>query len=97
MKYDIKPKTIKTILEAHDTYWDKHKKELYQYKCAYETEFWDNQRQNHEMQMQIKTSDAYGYIESYIASLFSRNPGVIVKSGPRGAGDARKAQAGGTP
>ena len=93
MKYDIKPKTVKTILEAHDNYWDKHRKELYQYKCAYETEFWDNSRLNHEMQMQIQTSDAYGYIESYIASLFSRNPGVIVKSGPRGAGDPKKAQA----
>jgi hypothetical protein len=35
----------------------------------------------------IQTADAYGYIESFISSLFSRNPGVIFKDGLRQRGD----------
>ena len=93
MKYEIKPQTIKKIAEAHDNYWDDCRKELYRYKCAYETDFWDKQRMDNEMQMQIQTADAYGYIEGYIASLYSRNPGVIFKQGPRGRGATEKAQA----
>ena len=93
MKYDIRPKTIKTILEAHDAYWDEHKRELYQYKSAYDTDFWDKERLNSDSQILVQTSDGYGYIESFIASLFCRNPGVIVKRGLRGKGDPKKAQA----
>ena len=93
MKYEIRPKTIKTILEAHDKYWEEHKRELYQYKSAYDTDFWDKERLGSDTQILVQTSDGYGYIESYIASLFSRNPGVIVKRGLRGMGDPKKAQA----
>ena len=75
MKYEIRPKTIKTILEAHDKYWEEHKRELYQYKSAYDTDFWDKERLGSDTQILVQTSDGYGYIESYIASLFSRNPG----------------------
>lgn len=92
MAYQIKPKDIKTILEFHERYWDECQHDMYQYKCAYETEFWDKNRLDSDMQIVIQTSDGYGYIESYIASLFSRNPGVIVKSDLRGKGDARKTQ-----
>ena len=93
MSYRIRPKTIKTILETHDAYWEEHKRELYQYKSAYDTDFWDKERLDSDTSILIQTSDGYGYIESYIASLFSRNPGVIIKRGLRGKGDPRKAAA----
>ena len=93
MTYSIKPKTIKSVLEAHDAYWEEQKRELYQYKSAYDTDFWDKERLDSDSQILVQTADGYGYIESYIASLFSRNPGVIVKKGLRGLGDPQKAQA----
>ena len=92
MAYAIKPKQIRRICELHDSYWDNHVNTLFQYKCAYETDFWENQYKDNQSQIQVQTSDAYGYIESYIASLFSRNPGVIVKGGVRGRGNPRAAQ-----
>ena len=93
MSYRIRPKTIKTILDTHDGYWEDKKRELYQYKSAYDTDFWDKDRLDSDTSILIQTSDGYGYIESYIASLFSRNPGVIIKRGLRGKGDPRKAAA----
>ena len=92
MAYAIKPKQVRRICELHDNYWEKHVHQLFQYKSAYETEFWENQYKDDGDQIQVQTSDAYGYIESYISSLFSRNPGVIVKGGVRGRGNARAAQ-----
>lgn len=91
MSYSIKPGIIKQILKVHEDYWSDYRPDLYKYKQAYETRFWDKASEA-QMLSYIQTSDAYGYIESYIASLFARNPGVIVKSGIRGRGDARIAQ-----
>ena len=90
MNYTIKPKQVRRICEIHDAHWEDKVHELYRYKSAYETDFWD--RTVDESQIQVQTADAYGYIESYISSLFSRNPGVIVKGGVRGKGNPRAAQ-----
>mgnify|MGYP003132639275 CR=1 FL=1 len=92
MAYNIKAKDVREILNKHDSFWEKKQQELFQFKMCYETNFWDKD-QLEPMQMTVQTSDGYAYIESYIASLFSRNPGIIVKSGLRGAGSAEKAQA----
>jgi len=92
MAYNIKAKDVREILNKHDSFWEKKQQELFQFKMCYETNFWDKD-QLEPMQMTVQTSDGYAYIESYIASLFSRNPGIIVKSGLRGIGSAEKAQA----
>ncbi len=86
------PGLLKQILESHTDYWDDYKHELYRYKSAYATRFWDKKAVG-LMSEYVQTSDAYGYIESYIASLFSKNPGVIFKAGLKGRGDTKKAQA----
>ena len=80
--------TMRAICEHHDDYWHDKRRELYTYKQAYETEFWDKS-ETHGMgdwAITIQTADAYGFIESYIASLFSRNPGVVFKNGLRARG-----------
>ena len=82
---------IKQIVQVHEAYWDKYRNDLYRYKLAYETRFWEKATEA-EMATYVQTADAYGYIESYIASLFARNPGVIIKNGIRGRGDATVAQ-----
>lgn len=91
MKYKLTPDIIQQIVSQHEDYWDDCRPDLYRYKQAYETRFWDKQAEG-QMLTYVQTSDAYGYIESYIASLFARNPGVIVKNGLRGRGDAKIAQ-----
>ena len=80
--------TMRAICEHHDDYWHDKRRELFTYKQAYETEFWDKS-ETHGMgdwAITIQTADAYGFIESYIASLFSRNPGVVFKNGLRARG-----------
>tara|TARA_R100001591_G_scaffold57830_2_gene67856 strand:- start:11432 stop:13111 length:1680 start_codon:yes stop_codon:yes gene_type:complete len=91
MKYKMTPKIVQQILKNHEVYWHDERPDLFRYKQAYETKFWDRASEG-QMATYVQTSDAYGYIESYIASLFARNPGVVVKNGIRGRGDARIAQ-----
>jgi hypothetical protein len=91
MKYKITPGVLKQVLKVHENYWDDCRNDLYKYKQAYETRFWDKASEG-QMGSYVQTSDAYGYVESYIASLFARNPGVIVKNGIRGRGDSKIAQ-----
>jgi len=91
MKYKMTPSIIQQICKIHEDYWDDIRSDLFRYKQAYETRFWDKTTEG-QLQTYVQTADAYGYIESYIASLFARNPGVVVKNGIRGRGDSRIAQ-----
>ena len=93
----MKANKIAEIYSAHKEYWEHHRQELQRYKSAYECEFWDNRGANFllhgEQMLNIQTSDAYGYIESFIASLFAKNPSVVLKKGLRNQGNHEKAQA----
>lgn len=91
MKYKLTPGILQQIVKVHEDYWDDQRHDLYKYKQAYETKFWDRSSEA-QMLTYVQTSDAYGYVESFIASLFARNPGVIVKNGIRGRGNAKIAQ-----
>ena len=93
-KLSLKPKTLKAICAVHDRYWTDKRRDLYRYKQAYETEFWDKSETfgMGDFGIQIQTADAYGYIESFVASLFSRNPGVIFKDGLRARGNRKIAE-----
>ena len=92
MKYKLTPKVVQQIVENHDKYWDDQRPDLYKYKAAYETKFWNDGNTSDVQNIFVQTSAAYGYIESFISSLFSKNPGVVVKGGLRGRGDATVAQ-----
>ena len=91
----MKAQDIAELYHQHKEYWDRQRPELERYKSAYETKFWQNQYygMNDNQMINVQTSDAYGYIESFIASLFAKNPAVIVKRGLRNRGDKDKAQA----
>ena len=94
MAISLTTKSLKRIISEHDRYWDVLRQEMRELRYAYETRFWEKTRENNyyaEIQnAQIETSRAYEYVESYIASLFSKNPSVVVKGDIRGRGDARK-------
>ena len=85
----MKPKELKAILEAHENYWEDQKKQLLRYKAVYEMDFWDEEL-IFDNQIRIQTNDGYGYVESYQASLFAKNPAVIMKNGVQGKGDPEK-------
>ena len=87
----LEPKTAARLVEEHDLYWDDLRPRMRKMKSAYETNYWDR-TQEARGQIIIETSRAYEFIEGYIASLFSRNPSVIVKGDVRGRGDSMKAQ-----
>ena len=87
----MKPRTVEALFRRHETYWDKQKRELRRLRSAYMTRYWDQDYAPD--QVLIETTRAYEYIEGYIASLYSRNPSVVVKGDVRGKGSPHKAQA----
>tara|TARA_R110002051_G_scaffold152207_1_gene224831 strand:- start:2048 stop:3709 length:1662 start_codon:yes stop_codon:yes gene_type:complete len=88
----MKPRDLQVILDAHELYWGNKRDALVRYKAVYEMDFWDTEKDAGLSQIRIQTSDGYGYIESFQASLFAKNPAVAVKNGVLGKGDAKKSQ-----
>ncbi|RMG57340.1 MAG: hypothetical protein D6722_25035 [Bacteroidetes bacterium] len=86
------PETVRYLTDQHDALWESRKADMRRWRASYLIDFWKKlpQRSN---KIQIQTSDGYAHIESYQASLFSRNPAVVLKPGLQGLGDSHKAQA----
>lgn len=82
----ITPKTARTIYEAHNRYWDERRPEMRRLRNAYLMRYWQRSV-NYDDSLLIETSRAYELIESYVASLFVRDPAVVVKPDLRGAGN----------
>lgn len=87
----MKAKIAEALFSKHESYWDKQKSELRKLRAAYMTRYWDHSYSAD--QVLIETTRAYEYIEGYIASLYARNPAVVVKGDVRGRGDSKKVQA----
>jgi len=87
----MKPEDLKYILDQHDEYWEGQRNELLRFKAVYEMNFWE-QESDDKTQMRIQTNDGYGYIEGYQASLFAKNPAVIMKHGVAAKGDVKKSE-----
>ena len=86
----MKTNDVKVILAAHDAHWEDRRDEMERYKSVYEMEFWEKQK--NPSQIRIQTNDGYGYIESFQASLFAKNPAIVLKAGLKAKGDAKKSQ-----
>ena len=91
-KVKLTPIIIRAQVARHDAHWAKQRGRLRLYRHAYETKYWDQQALA-DNTLTIETSRAYEYIEGYVASLFSRNPSVVLQDDLRGRGDAAKAAA----
>lgn len=87
----MKPEDLKYILDQHDEYWEGQRKELLRFKAVYEMNFWEEETDDNT-QMRIQTNDGYGYIEGYQASLFAKNPAIIMKHGVSAKGNVKKAE-----
>ncbi len=84
---------VQIVYSEHKDYWMQKAGELKRYKDAYETKFWQSEDYDNTM-IRIETSDAFAYIEGFIASLFTRTPAVVVGHDIAATGgDAKMAQA----
>ena len=93
----MKEYDIEYLNGEHQEFWDSQRAELERYKNVYECRFWEEGSYGmlyggNNNQMSIQTSEGYGYIESFIASLFAKNPAVVLKAGLKNKGDAVKSQ-----
>ena len=84
---------IKIIYAEHKSYWQDKAAELKRYKDAYETKFWASEQFDNAM-IRVETSDAFSYIEGFIASLFTKTPAVVIGDDIAATGgDSKLAQA----
>ena len=86
----MKPDDVKMKLEEHDRYWEMQRPEQEALKDIYETRFFSIPERD-EDQIEVQTSDAFGYIEGIIGQLYARNPACVVRKGMRALGDAEVA------
>jgi hypothetical protein len=84
---------IQVVYGEHRNYWEDKAAELKRYKDAYETKFWASEAYDNTM-IRVETADAFGYIEGFIASLFTKTPAVVIGADIASTGgDPKLAQA----
>lgn len=85
---------IKNIIGLHDNYWEAQRDDLRRWKSVYECNFWekDQNELNGQTMITIETAEGYTYVESFQASLFAKNPAVVIQEGMKKEGDAEKSE-----
>lgn len=83
---------IQTVVHEHERYWDQLRPDMQRYRRLYLTRFWEG-RDFDDTMLRVETSDAYAFIEMYIASLFTRAPSVEVAADGNNQGDAELVRA----
>jgi len=68
---------IRTVLDEHNHFYDELRPELKRYRDVYENRFWQSEYMDDTM-IRVETADCFSYVEGFIASLFSRNPAIVV-------------------
>lgn len=90
----MKIQDIRTIIGAHNTYWDSRSAEMRAFSNVYKAQmFGDKTGRMRDEFVTIETSDAYGVVESTIASLFPKAPSVVVGADAQNLGEPEIAQA----
>jgi hypothetical protein len=82
---------IQQTTEQHAKFWNEQMPDLKNWRRAYLGQFYEGTEYDNS-QIRIQTSDGYGYIEGYIASLFSKAPAVVVGPDIKPEGDYRIVQ-----
>lgn len=90
----LNPSDVRALVEVHDRYFDDIRDDLRQWKNLYMTRFWRG-RATRALDGVLRTevSKAYKTVESYIGSLYSKNPAVRVEPDLRDRGNPAVAQA----
>ena len=83
----MSPNEFAAIFDRHEAYWDDRRSEMRKLRHAYLMRFWDREN-SAEDDLLIETARAYELVESFVASLFVRDPSVVIKPDIHGHGDA---------
>lgn len=82
----MKAQEFAGIYDAHDSWWEERRPEMRRLRNAYLMRYWHKGR-NMDENLLIETSRGYELIESYIASLFVKDPSVVIKPSLKNHGD----------
>ena len=89
----LTPAHVSEIVAGHDLYWTNRREEMREYRRLYMTDFWAKQEINVEGTLRTEVPKAYAVVESYLGSLYSKNPAVFVQPDIRARGNAEVAEA----
>lgn len=90
----LSPERISEIVAQHDAYWDHRRGELRELRNLYLTRFWqDNAYPTLDGILRTEVPRAYAVVESYIGSLYAKNPAVFVQPDLRARGNPEVAEA----
>jgi hypothetical protein len=90
----LTPEDVQSIVENHTTYWDQKRDEMRQLRSLYMTRFWSNDSYpTLDGILRTEVPRAYAVVESYLGSLYSKNPTVFVQPDVRARGNPEVAQA----
>ena len=97
--YKLSPQTVAAISGRHKSYWDTQRPELFRLKNCYETRIFSGGDESSTRSFNdiggvvIEVPVGYESVETLMASLFTRQPGVSIRPGIQGTGNAEKAGA----
>ena len=90
----LKPEDIREIVHQHDYYWDTRRDRLRELRRLYMTRFWESETYpTLDGILRTEVPKAYAVVESYIGSLYAKNPAVRVEPDIRDRGNPEVAQA----
>lgn len=81
---------VRAVVAEHEALWGERQADMRKYKAAYMTNFYKERNAfDTHGQLRVETSDAYAYIEGFIASLFSKAPSVEIGADIQGKGNKK--------
>ncbi len=90
----LEPSEIRDILDQHDLYWDMRRDRLREMRRLYMTDFWAaSEMPTMDGILRTEVPKAYAVVESYLGSLYAKNPAVRVTPDVRDRGNPAVAQA----
>jgi len=89
----LTPEQCSAICQQHDLYWDGRRDELRELRNLYMTRFFETTQPTLDGILRTEVPKAYAVVESYLGSLYAKNPSVEVLPDIRGRGNAEVAEA----
>ncbi|MAN61745.1 MAG: hypothetical protein CMI60_07335, partial [Parvibaculum sp.] len=89
----LTPEQCQSICEQHDLYWDGRRDEMRELRNLYMTQFFQHNQPVLDGILRTEVPKAYSVVESYLGSLYAKNPAVEVQPDIRGRGNAEVAEA----
>jgi hypothetical protein len=89
----LKTSQVREICDEHETYWNHRRDRLREARNLYLTRYWQHNQPYLDGVLRTEVPKAYQVVESYVGSLYAKDPGVIVGPDLRGRGNPEVAQA----